>query len=441
MRKKYGIFFSLIVVLMLFSTLYVSNLRADEKATYVGSKKCRTCHFKKYKSWKKTLHPKKIQAATEKTVIGDFVKNNVLTINGKTTTMSAKDGQYFITTTGEDGQENTYKIVYTIGSKWKQRYLTKFDNGEYHILPVQWNVAKKRWQDYHGLKKFKPGEKDYWSGKGRIWQYKCAGCHVTGLKVAYNKTKDTFNSTWVDNGAACESCHGPGSIHARTADKKKIVNPEDLDYKQQVAVCGQCHSRGSAMTPQGTKLGYPYNFKPGDLVEDHYDLVKSEPGKNTKRFWADGESKSHHQQYLDFLLSEHYKEKVADEGVAGCTICHDPHGTKNAFDLVADYKDNELCYSCHADADEMREKGLRPINRENLTRHTRHKPVAESEGSRCTSCHMPKLAKSINKYDIASHAFFPPKPEKTIKYNMPNACTQCHKDKDAKWAQEAMAKW
>jgi len=77
-----------------------------------------------------------IQVATERTVIGDFVKNNVLTINGKTTTMSAKDGQYFITTTGEDGQENTYKIIYTIGSKWKQRYLTEFDNGEYHILPV-----------------------------------------------------------------------------------------------------------------------------------------------------------------------------------------------------------------------------------------------------------------------------------------------------------------
>ncbi|NOX97203.1 MAG: hypothetical protein GXO98_03915 [Nitrospirae bacterium] len=54
---------------------------------------------------------------------------------------------------------------------------------------------------------------------------------------------------------------------------------------------------------------------------------------------------------------------------------------------------------------------------------------------------MPKIAKSINKYDIASHAFFPPSPEKTIKYDMPNACTQCHQDKDAKWAQEAMSKW
>ncbi|NOX97202.1 MAG: hypothetical protein GXO98_03910 [Nitrospirae bacterium] len=384
MRRKEAVFFLLIVVSMLFFTFYVSKLMAAEKSTYVGSKKCRICHSKQYKSWKKTLHPKKIQPATERTVIGDFVKDNIFTINGKTTTMSAKDGRYFITTTGEKGQENTYEIVYTIGSKWKQRYLTKFDNGEYHILPVQWNKAKKRWQDYHGLEKFKPGEANYWSGKGRIWQYKCAGCHVTGLKIAYNKANDTFNSTWVDNGAACESCHGPGSIHARTADKKKIVNPEDLNYEQQVAVCGQCHSRGSATTPQGQKLGYPYNFKPGDLVEEHYDLVKAEPGKNTKRFWADGESKSHHQQYLDFLLSKHYKEKVADEGVAGCTICHSPHGTKNAFDLVENYKNNELCYSCHADAEEMGEKGLKPINSENLTQHTRHKPIEESEGSRCT---------------------------------------------------------
>jgi len=421
---------------MFFFALYVSKLMADEESTYVGSKKCRICHSKKYKSWKKTLHPKKIQPATKGIVIGDFVKDNTLTVNGKTTTMSVKNGKYFITTTGEDGRENTYEIVYTIGSKWKQRYLTKFENGEYHILPVQWNAEKKRWQDYHGLKKFKPGEANYWSGKGRIWQNKCGSCHVTGLDVAYNKADDTFNSTWVDNGAACESCHGPGSAHAKTADKKKIVNPKDLNYKQQIAVCGQCHSRGSAKTPQGTKLGYPYDFKPGDLVEEHYDLVKAEAGKNTKRFWANGESKGHHQQYLDFLLSKHYKGEVAT-----CTTCHDAHGTKKEFDLVENYKDNELCYSCHADTEEMAEEGLKPINKENLTRHTWHKPVEDSEGSRCTSCHMPKMAKSINKYDISSHAFFPPAPGKTVKYNMPNACTQCHKDKDAKWAQEAMAKW
>ncbi|NIN83458.1 MAG: hypothetical protein GTO45_01705, partial [Candidatus Aminicenantes bacterium] len=46
---------------------------------------------------------------------------------------------------------------------------------------------------------------------------KCGGCHVTGLKVNYDKDMDSFDSTWVDLGIGCEACHGPGSNHVKAA--------------------------------------------------------------------------------------------------------------------------------------------------------------------------------------------------------------------------------
>jgi Flp pilus assembly protein TadD len=39
------------------------------------------------------------------------------------------------------------------------------------------------------------------------------------------------------------------------------------------------------------------------------------------------------------------------------------------------------------------------------------------------------------------HSFRVPRPDFSVAYGTPNACTQCHKDKSAKWAADAVAKW
>jgi hypothetical protein len=40
-----------------------------------------------------------------------------------------------------------------------------------------------------------------------------------------------------------------------------------------------------------------------------------------------------------------------------------------------------------------------------------------------------------------AHTFEVISPEKGIKYNMPNSCNTCHKDKSAEWAVSVMKGW
>lgn len=53
---------------------------------------------------------------------------------------------------------------------------------------------------------------------------------------------------------------------------------------------------------------------------------------------------------------------------------------------------------------------------------------------------MPRTVLSI-KAEIRDHSMSIPAPENTTAHGIPNACNQCHKDRDAKWAGERMDVW
>ncbi|MEE8358061.1 MAG: multiheme c-type cytochrome [Candidatus Hydrothermarchaeales archaeon] len=365
-------------------------------ANYVGSLRCKECHEGTYAGWKTTLHPHMVQELGENVVLGDFMENNRISFKDKTTTMSTKDGEYYITTTGSDGEEHTYEVLYTIGSAWKQRYLTKFDNGEFHILPVQWNIREQKWQDYKGLEKYGYDDpKNYWSSKGRIWQYKCAGCHTTGFQINYDEATDTYASTWIDNGVGCEACHGPGSNHilADTAYKTDtIVNPAKIPQTDiGVMICGSCHSDGSSAVDK--RYGYPVGYKPGMNLIPLYDPVT--PEKDTpKHFWPSGDSRKHGQQYLDWKTSEHARAGIA------CWDCHTLH-SQGEGKFQTKLAGTSLCKACHGEP--RRVPGLAGLT------HT------IMDFGNCVRCHMPLTAKSMNPGDISSHRFKVIKPEASIK--------------------------
>ncbi len=77
--------------------------------------------------------------------------------------MFKKGKEFFVETTGAEGQLHTYKAEWVIGTTWKQRYVTRFPNGGMHILPVEWSVAAETWSDYQGLKSFDYTESSYCS--------------------------------------------------------------------------------------------------------------------------------------------------------------------------------------------------------------------------------------------------------------------------------------
>ena len=71
------------------------------------------------------------------------------------------------------------------------------------------------------------------------------------------------------------------------------------------------------------------------------------------------------------------------------------------------------------------------------TAHSHHK--AGTPGGNCIDCHMPKTRfANMNRSD---HSMLPPTPAATLKFQSPNACTLCHKDKSASWADAKVRQW
>ncbi len=348
------------------------GLGALPAASYIGSDRCAGCHDAIYTSWKDTLHARMIQnpADDPTVVVGNFTQPD------PDLTFSLQD------------------VVYTIGSQWKQRYITKDENGNFYILPAQWNVATREWVPYHA---------DDW--QTREWRQSCGTCHVTGLNT----------QTWdfVEFGVGCESCHGPGADHA--ADPENVKLYDQLDDQ----VCGSCHSRGTS--PQG--FAFPASYHPGDTLTDHFAFTTAESA-----VWPDGSAKEHHQQYMDWQLGS----KMAKSGKVNCVTCHSPH-TQGAAQHQLKQPLNNLCLQCHSD-------------KKHLLQHTPfHEQASREHQFLCSDCHLPKMATSAVPYDISNHSFLQPNPQGTIDHGgldtMLNACNTCHTDpgETAQWAADTIA--
>jgi predicted CXXCH cytochrome family protein len=385
------------------------------KAAYVGSTRCKDCHWKKHDTWKNTLHSKFMQSVNEYTILGDFEINNTFTTkvtnnspvlagNEITSRMFKKDGKFYVNTIGPDWKSHDYEIANVIGIGRRQNYLTKFPNGEIHLLPVEWDIRTKSWVDLNGLKKSYPGNSEYWSSTERIWQYKCGGCHVTGIEINYDKNNDSFDTTWVDLGIGCEACHGPGSNHVRAAseyfdyEKENIINPSKLPWRLRAMVCGQCHNWGASTADitdhekgYPKKYSYAYGFMPGKPLYLSY----VEELDNRKK---------HHQQYNEWSKSEHAKAGIM------CTNCHDVHQEEDLKSAMTKFTPDSLCMNCHK------------------TRQRRAAHRIHTFGS-CVACHMPKTIGHEH-----SHTFQFISPELSILAGgvdkQPNSCNGCHHHKD-----------
>ncbi|NIA30855.1 MAG: T9SS type A sorting domain-containing protein [Actinobacteria bacterium] len=401
----------------------------------------------------------------------------------------------------------THRVYLTYGGSglYKQRYGVKINTAEgeskdIYISPIQFNEKTHQYVLYHPDAWYDESSQPKYStastladaaGNSRSLAKGCSGCHVTGLTL-----DQTTNGEWVAHGAGidpttaafyadksnifdldgdgdidqintgCEQCHGMGGDHASAPSKTNIINPDDLSTEQANNICGMCHSRGKSL-PNGT-FSFPYHddtmtsWTPGvDLVADIY----SDGGG----YWGDGvNSKKHHQQFYDFYKSEKPTFKYHQ---VRCSECHDVHNTvkhhikasvvetdslDNEIIITTENDNNTLCLSCHAThgdfasipvewvadyANHVQEIGAI------VSEHTNHPYDPDGSGaSRCSKCHMPKVAKSAIAYDIHSHTFEPIPPQKTLLYNMPSACAvSCHMKDDLNFgidfSNDNLTKW
>lgn len=383
--------------------------KEQKGAHFVGSQKCKKCHEEKHHDWMASLHSKMIQdiKANPDAVVADFA------------------------TLPSDADFTLAQAVYTIGSKFKQSFMIPDSiNGkkDFRLGNYLWNEETGKWQVFTPY--------NYWykdayphNNRELPTSNACDGCHFTGHMSTGKR---------VEPAISCENCHGPGSQHAD--------NPNSVIFKASLTdpirtneVCFQCHmrNRDKRLEKPYVQLkdlwmdakDYPDGYEPGNPLISYKLPAPFALGQETKEFWANGAAKKNRTQGNEYIHDRMYKHGIT------CINCHDPHKLTNT---AQNSENNDACMKCHTFG------SIIGPHQDTLEEHTHHK--ADSNGSLCIECHMPKTARHTEKspFSVRSHLFHFTYPAQTKAYGMPaqtNACFACHKDKTLDSLQNNLKEW
>ncbi len=418
-------------VLLLWWLACLTSAQSSASDQWLGNDRCATCHERQANDWQGSHHDLAMQVATADTVLGDF--NNVTYDYAGITSRFYREGDTFwVRTDNAKGELQDFKVEYVFGVYPLQQLLLPLSGGRLQALTIAWDARPsdqggQRWYHLFPDEAIVAGDPLHWTGPYHNWNTRCAECHSTDVRKGYDRTSNSFDTTFQQIDVGCESCHGPGGQHVALAEKNALstaqhagfsVNlnasgqwhykeganiaqrTEPLINQQQIDTCGRCHARRSSLGD------YHYG---ADLLDTH-QLALLEP----QLYWPDGQIRDEVFVYGSFIQS-----KMQRAGVV-CSNCHDPHSNQ----LKA--ADNKLCGQCHR-ADQF-----------DTAKHHRHK--ADGEGSQCVACHMPaQLYMGVDWR--RDHSMRIPRPELTLSTGAPNACNQCHDKQSASWALEQLRDW
>jgi tetratricopeptide (TPR) repeat protein len=410
-----------------------STTTAPRVAEYVGSESCRDCHTDSYESWLESDHALAMQVATADTVLGDF-SGAEFSHYGLTSTFYSRDGDFFVSTDDAEGVTREFKVSYTFGVYPLQQYLVEFPGGRLQPLLVTWDsreVAEggQRWFHLYPDEAMPAYDPLHWTGREQNWNYMCAECHSTNLAKNYDPASDTFATTWSEINVGCEGCHGPSSLHVTEAEAGEFSSRRglvaDLDDSGravwqmnvdtgiaerselrmrppgQPEACGRCHARRGIASSD-------YEFG-RSLFDTHMPSMLEEG-----LYFADGQIQDEVYVYGSFLQSKMYRAGVS------CSDCHDPHSAT----LKTGPRPSDICSTCHLPG-----KFASPT-------HHRHADGAVA----CVDCHMDSRTYMVVD-DRRDHSFRIPDPGLSLATGSPNACTNCHEDRDDLWAQATVSGW
>jgi tetratricopeptide (TPR) repeat protein len=409
----------------------------DEKtvfAQYAGSASCRECHEEAYEQWQKSNH-----GLAERTVSGSqdraaFDPPRSFPHGTQVSEARWADGTAQVTSTGLSGRPEKHTIARVIGNDPLRQYLVPFPGGRLQTLEASYDPHSNEWFNVYGQEDRRPGEWGHWTGRGMNWNFMCASCHNTRLRKNYDEATDSFHTTMAEMSVGCEACHGPLKAHNEWQNQWGKTDRKDPTLRKHsrtavVDTCGFCHARRSDLTG---------DFKPGDSFSDHFDLTLVD---YSERYYADGQIRDEDYEYGSFLSSRMHQRGVV------CMDCHNAHSAKTTL------PGNWLCMRCH-NGNETNAPVINPV------RHSFHKvfghdtngvltntdlmsykprQIAET-GGECVNCHMPQTT-YMQRHGRHDHGFTIPDPLLTKKFNIPNACNRCHKDKSTDWALEFTEKW
>ena len=403
---------------------------------YVGVETCASCHQEAFEAWQGSHHDLAMQEPTPDTVLGNF-NDTTFTYGGVTSRFYRRGEDFMVSTDGPDGKLTDYRVEYVFGADPLQQYLLTLAGGRLQALSISWDSRPassggQRWFHLYPEDTITYEDELHWTRNVFNWNGMCAECHSTNLQKNYDSVKDSFQTSWSEIDVACEACHGPASNHLLWANKnsgwqdlaadkglalgfderkgvhwKVDVQTGSASRSQpratvkEIDVCAQCHSRRSVISD---------DYSPGKPFLDHYMPRLLDEGM----YHADGQMQDEVYVYGSFIQS-----KMFHKGVT-CSDCHEPHS------LELRQPGNGVCLQCHA-AEKFDNK-----------EHHFHPPG--SAGASCAECHMPPTAYMVvdPRHD---HSFRIPRPDQSVQLGTPNACNNCHQDKNNSWAAGQLAQW
>jgi Flp pilus assembly protein TadD len=404
---------------------------------YVGGKACVECHADEERRWRGSHHDLAMQEASTATVLGDFGDAR-FTRDGVTSRFFRKDGTYVVRTDGPDGRLHEYRIGYVFGVAPLQQYLVPFPDGRYQALGIAWDARARRTGGQRWFHLYPNEEVDHrdvlhWTKPSQNWNSRCAECHSTNLRKGFLWPEGRFHTTFSDVDVSCEACHGPGARHVAWAERvaargvtarvepglvasfterrsrtwemdeeRGIAKPSKvLETRDEVETCARCHARRGLLSEDD---------QPGQLLAQTHRPALLDDGL----YYPDGQMHDEVYEWGSFLQSRMYAAGVT------CSDCHDPHGLKVRAAPDA------LCASCHLP------------ERFASRRHHFHREAGK--GASCVACHMRTETYMVvdPRHD---HSFRVPRPDLTISLGSPNACNDCHRDRSARWTDQAIRRW
>lgn len=409
--------------------------RADEN--YLDSRKCLACHENHYASWARTHHSRMTQRARRGTVQGDFERENRFEYLGVRAEMTRQGDAFSMALAFPDGRRQTFSIDRTVGSRRIEQYLSKQESG-YVRLPLAYDLMNRRWMSLNGSFFHADGE-NFFQHQTQ-WDSNCVFCHNVKAQPGMNPQTRRFETEVTELGIACGACHGSAAAHIeeaaspltrarwrlREGEDRQIVQPERLSPERSMMICGHCHGQRIPepmdRIQEIMRKGDPYNA--GDDLARFYRPVTRETRIGdfsfANRFWNNGSPRLTAYEYQGVLRSACFTKGSGPDRIQ-CLTCHTMHDGDPKGQIRPENRTDKPCLSCHR-------QYAPPAS---LTAHTRH--GADSAGSRCYNCHMPRVVYGVMSIH-PTHEITVPDPGLTVSAGVPNACNQCHLDKSVNWA-------
>lgn len=328
-------------------------------AHYIGIDACKKCHADNHASYLLTAHSKALSTVDPKAEPAD---TNFLHAASKRSYRVYRSGaemrheELVKTADGKEVGRIDLPVRYLVGSgHFTRSYLVEVD-GFLHESPITWYTSRKDWHVSPGYDF--PRHQSF----ERTITVGCLSCHAGRVEPEGNAVN---RHKILEQSIGCESCHGPGSLHAERyrpggrvdGEDLTIVNPKKLPRGDLESVCAVCHlSAVATVYHRGRKVT---DYRPGMPLSDYRTDYRFDVG-------SDAMTVVGHVEQLR-------RSACYQKSEMNCLTCHDPHEQEKPKDETAAYR--QKCLTCHET------KGCRA----DVTERTKKAP-----GDNCMTCHMPR---------------------------------------------------